>query len=164
MAVLLPILMGAAFLFGRYLYRRPNGSLELSAVTRQHIDLFQGGQLSETAVEAAKEQFRELLEVCEPTVPADHPFLAIFRNNYGECLTRLGAFEAAEAQLLKSQTVLEKKFGTATKKPARQVKRIAMIFRRLNCSIEAGLGFQISAEGRCAITLTRNAASITLRL
>src|SRR5438552_13219263 len=62
MAVLLPILMGAAFLFGRYLYRRPNGSLELSAVTRQHIDLFQGGQLSETAVEAAKEQFRELLE------------------------------------------------------------------------------------------------------
>jgi hypothetical protein len=35
---------------------------ELSPVSRQHIDLFQGGQLSESAVESAKTRFRELLE------------------------------------------------------------------------------------------------------
>src|SRR5207245_607946 len=35
---------------------------EFSPVTRQHIDLFQGGQLSETAVESAKARFRLLLE------------------------------------------------------------------------------------------------------
>src|SRR5208283_812858 len=35
---------------------------ELSAVSRQHIELFQGGQLSESAVESAKARFRELLE------------------------------------------------------------------------------------------------------
>ena len=35
---------------------------ELSPVSRQHIDLFQGGQLSESAVESAKARFRELLE------------------------------------------------------------------------------------------------------
>jgi hypothetical protein len=34
----------------------------LSAVTRQHIDLFQGGQLNEKAVESAKARFRDLLE------------------------------------------------------------------------------------------------------
>jgi hypothetical protein len=35
---------------------------DLSPVSRQHIDLFQGGQLSESAVESAKARFRELLE------------------------------------------------------------------------------------------------------
>src|SRR5947199_995946 len=35
---------------------------ELSPVSRQHIDLFQGGQLSETAVESTKARFRDLLE------------------------------------------------------------------------------------------------------
>src|SRR6476646_1370274 len=35
---------------------------ELSPISRQHIDLFQGGQLSESAVESAKARFRDLLE------------------------------------------------------------------------------------------------------
>src|SRR5438309_9645337 len=62
MAILLPILMGAAFLFGRHWRSRRDANFELSAVTRQHIELFQGGQLSETAVESAKAQFRDLLD------------------------------------------------------------------------------------------------------
>lgn len=62
MAVLLPVLMAAAFLFARHLYRRPYRTEEISPVTRQHIDLFQGGQLSEAAVESAKERIRCLLE------------------------------------------------------------------------------------------------------
>jgi hypothetical protein len=62
MAVLLPMLMAAAFLLGRHFHRRQQLGEELSPVTRQHIDLFQGGQLSETAVESAKARFRELLE------------------------------------------------------------------------------------------------------
>jgi hypothetical protein len=62
MTVLLPLLIPAAYLLGRYLQRRQLLGDELSAVTRQHIDLFQGGQLSETAVESAKARFRELLE------------------------------------------------------------------------------------------------------
>jgi hypothetical protein len=62
MAILLPLLMAAAFLLGRHLHRRQYLGEELSAVTRQHIDLFQGGQLNEAAVEAAKARFRELLE------------------------------------------------------------------------------------------------------
>jgi hypothetical protein len=62
MAVLLPVLMAAAFLLGRHLHRRQYLADDLSPVTRQHIDLFQGGQLSESAVESAKARFRDLLE------------------------------------------------------------------------------------------------------
>ena len=61
LAVLLP-LMAAGFWLGRQLHRRQVLRQELSPVTRQHIDLFQGGQLSEAAVEAAKNRFRPLLE------------------------------------------------------------------------------------------------------
>src|SRR5438270_7260996 len=62
MAVVVPMLTAAAFLLGRHLHRRPAFGDELSAVTRQHIDLFQGGQLNETAVESTKARFRDLLE------------------------------------------------------------------------------------------------------
>jgi len=62
MGILLPVLVSAAFLLARHLYRRPYMGDELSPVTRQHIDLFQGGQLSESAVESAKERFRVLFE------------------------------------------------------------------------------------------------------
>lgn len=62
MLVLLAPLLAAAFLLGRHWHRRQQQSQELSPVTRQHIELFQGGQLSEAAVEAAKDRFREMLE------------------------------------------------------------------------------------------------------
>ena len=62
MAVLLPMMMAAMFLLARHLYRRPYIVDELSAVSRQHIEIFQGGQLNEHQVEAAKNRFRELLE------------------------------------------------------------------------------------------------------
>ena len=56
------VLLAAAFLLGRHLPRRRYPLDELSAVTRQHIDLIQGGQINETAVESAKARFRMLLE------------------------------------------------------------------------------------------------------
>jgi hypothetical protein len=62
MFVLMLVLTAAAFLLARHLYRRPYAVDELSPVSRQHIDLFQGGQLSEAAVESAKERFRHMLE------------------------------------------------------------------------------------------------------
>src|SRR5262252_5243907 len=62
MGILMPMLMAAVFLLARHLYRRPYARDELSPVSRQHIDLFQGGQLNEAAVESAKARFRELLE------------------------------------------------------------------------------------------------------
>ena len=59
--VLLPLLLAAALLWVR---RRQEQALrdELSPISRQHIDLFQGGQLSESAIESTKARFRDLLE------------------------------------------------------------------------------------------------------
>jgi HEAT repeat protein len=62
LAVLLPVLVAAAFLLGRHLQRKQYLADDLSPVTRQHIDLIQGGQLSEAAVESTKARFRDLLE------------------------------------------------------------------------------------------------------
>src|SRR5947209_5053366 len=62
LAISMIVLLPAAYLLGRHLHRRQYLGEELSPVTRQHIDLFQGGQLSEAAVEAAKSRFRDLLE------------------------------------------------------------------------------------------------------
>jgi len=62
MGVLVPVLLAAAFLLGRHLPPRRSYGPALSPVTRQHIDLFQGGLLSESAVESAKVHLRALLE------------------------------------------------------------------------------------------------------
>jgi hypothetical protein len=59
--VLLPLLLAAALLWVR---RRQELALrdELSPISRQHIDLFQGGHLSESAIESTKARFRDMLE------------------------------------------------------------------------------------------------------
>ncbi len=62
LGVLLPMALATALLLARHLHARRAVHDPLSPVSRQHIDLFQGGQLSETAVESAKARFRELLE------------------------------------------------------------------------------------------------------
>src|SRR5947209_4128384 len=62
LTLLLTLLLAAAFLLGRHVHRRQYLRAELSPVSRQHIDLFQGGQLNEAAVETAKARFRDLLE------------------------------------------------------------------------------------------------------
>ncbi len=62
LAVLLSMLLAAAFLLGRHWSRRQYMRDELSPVSRQHIDLFQGGHLSDAAIESAKSHFRAMLE------------------------------------------------------------------------------------------------------
>ncbi len=62
MALLFSALVVGAFLLGRVLQRRRDLAGDISPVTRQHIELFQGGQLSEAAIESAKRRFRALLE------------------------------------------------------------------------------------------------------
>src|SRR5438270_10095355 len=62
LGISLIVLLPAAYLLGRHLHRRQYLQDDVSPVTRQHIDLFQGGQLSEAAVESAKDRFRVMLE------------------------------------------------------------------------------------------------------
>src|SRR5262245_41688297 len=62
LAMLLALLLGAALVLMRHRQRRQLSSDSLSAVTRQHIELFQGAQLSESAVESTKVRLRSLLD------------------------------------------------------------------------------------------------------
>jgi HEAT repeat protein len=62
LAIVLPILVGAGFLLGRYMHQRRHEGFELTAVTRQHLELYRGGQLNEAHVEAVKRRFGEWLE------------------------------------------------------------------------------------------------------
>jgi hypothetical protein len=62
LSVLVILLTGMVFLLSRRLQQRQSLRDELSAVSRQHIDLFQGGQLNEAAVESFKDRYRDLLE------------------------------------------------------------------------------------------------------
>ncbi len=62
LAVLLSMGLAAAFIIGRHLLRRANTRDDLSPVTRQHIELFQGGQLSEVALESTKLHLQRLLD------------------------------------------------------------------------------------------------------
>src|SRR6266446_4095470 len=94
LAVLLPMALAAGLLLGRHWHRRQYLHEELSPVSRQHIDLFQGGQLSEAAVESAKARFRDLLERGEVAAveaslrPGTHYVVQV------RALTELGTDEA----------------------------------------------------------------------
>jgi len=62
LALLVVAMAATIVLMARHLYLRPYEQDPLSPVTRQHIELLQGGQLSESAVETVKARYRDLLE------------------------------------------------------------------------------------------------------
>jgi len=62
LATILPILLGILVLVFLRVHRQRLHQEEMSAVTRQHLELLQGGQLNEAPLETAKKRLRELLE------------------------------------------------------------------------------------------------------
>jgi hypothetical protein len=158
MAVLLPMLMAAAFLLGRYLHRRQQMGDELSAVTRQHIDLFQGGQLNEKAVESAKARFRDLLERGEVAAveaslrPGMHYVIQV------RALTELGTDEAGrilERQLhrrLTTDQIEQSWYWIDLANGLRNLNREESLPHLLRCAESAGdipLGHFFAAETVC---------------
>lgn len=73
--------------------------------------------------------YREFLPRCEAGLPADHFILAIFRGNFGECLTHAKKFEEAERELLHSQPVLEKFFKVPHPRVAKGWARLAALYK-----------------------------------
>jgi len=61
--------------------------------------------------EDAEPLFDELLAICDSSLPADHYYTALFRNNQGECMTMLGRYPEARSALLRSHPILAKTFG-----------------------------------------------------
>ena len=95
LAVIMPGLLAAAFLLGRHLRRRDQEP-GLSPVTRQHLELFQGGQVSPKALEAAKARLRDLLdrglvEAVESSLRPGLQFVVVVR-----ALMEIGTEEAGQ--------------------------------------------------------------------
>jgi hypothetical protein len=158
MAVLLPMLMAAAFLFGRHLQRRQQQAAQISPVTRQHIDLFQGGQLHEATLEAAKRRLRELLERGEvATVEASlRPGTQyVF---HVRALTEIGTEDAGkilERQLqrrLTSDQLEQSWYWIDLANGLRSLNRVESLPHLLRCAEAAGeipLGHFFAAETVC---------------
>lgn len=56
----------------------------------------------------AEREFITVLDATTETLGAEHPYVNIFGNNYGECLTRLGRYADAERMLLNTHARLAK--------------------------------------------------------
>jgi hypothetical protein len=131
---------------------------ELSPVTRQHIDLFQGGQLSESAIESAKVRFRELLErgelaAVEASLRAGVQYVVQVR-----ALAELGTDDAGrvlERQLLRRLTddqIEQSWYWIDLATGLRSLNRSQALPHLLRCADAAGdspLGCYFAAETVC---------------
>jgi hypothetical protein len=157
LALLLPLMLAAAYKLGRWSRRRA-GSFELSPVTRQHIDLFQGGQLSEAAVESAKERFRLMLERGETDAveaslrPGMHYVIQV------RALTEIGTDDAGrilERQLRRRLTddqIEQSWYWIDLANGLRSLQREQSLPQLLHCADTAGdipLGHFFAAETVC---------------
>jgi hypothetical protein len=158
LAGMLPLLLAIAFLLGRHLHRGQTLRDDLSPVCRQHIDLFQGGQLSESAVESAKARFRDLLErgeiaaVEESLRPGTHYIVHV------RALTELGTDDAGrilERQLqrrLSDDQIERSWYLIDLANGLRSLNRSQSLPKLLQCADAAGeipLGHFFAAETVC---------------
>jgi hypothetical protein len=159
LAMLLTIAVAALLLLlMRQLRRQPSLREELSPVSRQHIDLFQGGQLSESAVESAKSRFRELLErgevaAVEASLRAGMHYVVQIR-----ALTELGTDDAGrllERQLQRRLTddqIEQSWYWIDLANGLRSLNRAQSLPHLLRCAETAGdipLGHFFAAETVC---------------
>ena len=157
--VVLPMLMAATFLLLiRHWRRRLLLRDELSPISRQHIDLYQGVQLSESAVESAKVRFRELLErgeidMVEASMRAGMQYVVQVR-----ALTELGTDDAGrilERQLqrrLTDDAIEQAWYWIDLANGLRSLNRAQSLPHLLRCSESAGdlpLGHFFAAETIC---------------
>lgn len=61
-ATLMPLLLAAVFLLGRYWQQWRSAQDEMSDVSRQHLEIFQTGEFNEAAIENVKRRFHVLFE------------------------------------------------------------------------------------------------------
>jgi hypothetical protein len=160
LALAVPALIAAAFLLGRR-QSRPRTTDDLSPVTRQHLELFHGGQLSETALETAKVRLRALLEQGETAAveaslrPGTHFVIHV------RALAEIGTDDAGrilERQLQRRQTddQLEQAwYWIDLASSLRTLNREQSLPHLLRCAESAGdlpLGHFFAAETVCFLS------------
>jgi serine/threonine protein kinase/Tfp pilus assembly protein PilF len=78
----------------------------------------------------AERTYRTLLDLCEKTLPAEHLYLGIFRNNFGECLTLAGRFDEAQQELDISEALLKAKLPAGHARLKRADERRTLLGER----------------------------------
>src|SRR3984957_18091707 len=155
--LLLLVLLPALFLLARR-HRQHMLRDDLSPISRQHIDLFQGGQLNETAVESTKARFRDLLErgevaAVEASMRAGMQYVVQVR-----ALAELGTEDAGrilERQLQRRLTedqIEQAGYWIALANGLRALNRAQSLPHLLRCAELAGevpLGHFFAAETVC---------------
>lgn len=156
--VVLPMLLAAAFLLGRHWQRRRAFVPLLSPVSRQHINLVQGGELSEQAVEAAKRRIGEQLErgelaAVEASLRPGTQFVVQVR-----ALAEIGTEEAAyilERQLKRrlSEDPLEQSWYwidlASGLRTLNRAESLPQLLRCAEAACELPLGHLFAAETAC---------------
>ncbi|MFK7760394.1 MAG: tetratricopeptide repeat protein [Phycisphaerales bacterium] len=80
--------------------------------------------INNDGLEEAEGLFAKLIGMCEAILPPNHYYLAIFRDNYGECLTKVGKHDQAQRIFELSYPVIEATFGTEHKRTQKSRDRI----------------------------------------
>jgi tetratricopeptide (TPR) repeat protein len=80
-------------------------------------------------LEEAAALYAELVAICQQHAPPGYAAGAIFRNNYGECLSKLKRFEQAEELLKASQDDLVRIFKDGHPRVQRGAQRLAAMYR-----------------------------------
>lgn len=158
MGTLLALTMALALWLSRHMLRAAAAADQLSLVTRQHIHLFQGGQLNEAVVEKTKVRLRQQLErgeiaAVEGSLRPGPQYIVQLR-----ALTEIGTDQAAlllERQLLRrlSKDPLEQSwYWIDLAHSLRQLHREESLPQLLQCAATAGdfpLGYFLAAEIIC---------------
>lgn len=78
----------------------------------------------------ARALYEELLAMCDEMLPPGHYYTAIFRNNYGSCLTELGEYDRAREALRVSHAVIASVFGPDHERTKKSAARMADLEER----------------------------------
>ncbi|MBX3385447.1 MAG: tetratricopeptide repeat protein [Phycisphaeraceae bacterium] len=79
--------------------------------------------------EEAESMLRELVGMCEATLPAGHYYTAIFANNYADLLVVLGRLDEAEPLLVDSLRIIVATLGNDHVRAERGRERLTRLHR-----------------------------------
>ena len=80
----------------------------------------------------AEREFIQVIRLASENLGAGHPYVMIFSNNYGECLTLMHRYADAEPLLLRTQAALSKDMGADNPRVLKARARLADLYDRMH--------------------------------
>lgn len=77
---------------------------------------------------AADREFTKVIALASEHLGKEHPYVVIFGNNRGECLTRMQRFAEAEELLLRTHEALSRQMGADNARTAKARARLASLY------------------------------------